>query len=141
MMWTVNDLTWKIKYMTIEEMDHVLDLLKTKRDELLLSGFSTLHQRDRAIQARRSKAAKKSREALQYKGEQLAEQVRVGDIVRVVGVRNTKYNYRLVTSITETSISGWQMGRTRTGTWFAGPEHTTMQTKNIREVFKDHGYE
>lgn len=100
-------------------------------------------ERERAV---KNKASKASKAAKEQEALEMYEDVEVGDIVKIVGVRNATYQHRLVTEKGNGSFTGIQYCRSydrknQVYSWKRGDHMTTTMASKIRKVIKkeEHG--
>jgi hypothetical protein len=74
---------------------------------------------------------KKKLEAL---GLEMFANLKVGDFVRVDGIKNKMYPWRQVVAIEKNSFSGFQCYKDKTGHFVMGKEYTTHMSNKIREI-------
>lgn len=86
--------------------------------------------------AKRSKAAAERKKKLEAEGEKLFDKIQIGSIVKVDGVRNRKYQHRIVVEIDKKfrQFTGRQMAFKKDGTVIYGNEFPTHMANKIRKI-------
>jgi hypothetical protein len=71
------------------------------------------------------------------RGRDFVAKLEVGDFIRLVGVRNTRFNWRKVVSFNESTVTGWTYSRQKDGQFVQGGAGvTTNGTDKIVEHVK-----
>lgn len=91
---------------------------------------SELHSAKRQEQARRKPREQQEAERI----AKFASKIVPGDYVRLVGVRNTRYNWRKVISVTGSSVIGYQACRNRDGSFSTGYQTTENGLGKVVEL-------
>jgi hypothetical protein len=109
-----------------------------KRREELYKPFMVEQRRKAAI---RRQQREENNKKLEAKALEDFETLIPGDIVKVTGVRDSRYPYREVTSVEgprgswdDGQFSGWQIRQLRDGSFQRGSQHTTHMANKIRGI-------
>jgi len=122
--------------MTSDELTNLID----KAQKIVNNRLHT--ERQKQWEERRAKSdARQKKIHLQEKvALELFKQVEPGDFVRIVGMRNSKWNYRRVDKINSSwytgTFTGMQARLTKYGTFVIGDHSTTTGGTKVREVIK-----
>lgn len=143
---TEEDLAMFLRTNTIENMPREYNPTKPeetierlKADKAAIDAQLAVLEQYHAFRVAREREKKRqasdvSRQSLEEKSRQMFSTLRQGDLVRVVGVRDSRYRYRLVDEIIGDSFKGFQYGKNRQGKWVRGDNYTTHMSTKIREV-------
>ena len=121
-----------IDALTYPEVEDLIQTLRKRMNELSQAYWAEQHHKSLKRSAERAEQLKIANAA----AVKLFETVKEGDIVRVIGVRDTRYPYRCVTSKQSNGFTGWQMRKLRDGSFQQGCQHTDHMSNKIREVIK-----
>jgi hypothetical protein len=105
-----------------------------KRERELYGPYMAEERRKAAI---RSQQRAENQKKLEAKAIEDFGTLMVGDIVKVTGVRDSRYPYREVTGFHRgMTFTGWQIRQNKDGTFERGSQHTSHMANKIRGVAK-----
>ena len=115
------------------------NLIQLEADVAL--GLSKIRQaladKRRAQSRDRSKQRKSHLAEVEASAVLLLERVKIGDFVRVAGVRDARYPWREVAEKSSNSFRGFQYRFDKmTNQWIRGSEYTTHMSNKIREMIR-----
>lgn len=120
----------------MRKMEEVQEELKATRLALGLiqKRLGELYTEERTI--RESTAAAKNRRAIRAEKWAVPGAIVPGDFVRVVGGRNSRWNWRQVVEVTKFTITGRQASRRKDGTFALNDVMTKNGLANVAEVVR-----
>jgi hypothetical protein len=119
----INDLTYP-------EVVELIFKLQAREREL----YPSYSKEKRSLSMIRSQQRRLNEERLEAAGEQMFDEVNVGDIVRITGMRDHTFPYREITGKNGRNFTGWQVRQMRDGSVVRGSEHTSHMANKIRGI-------
>jgi hypothetical protein len=104
-----------------------------KRERELYGPYMAEERRKAAI---RSQQRAENQKKLEAKAIEDFGTLMVGDIVKVTGVRDSRYPFREITGFKNGGFTGWQIRKARDGSYQRGSQHTDHMANKIRGVAK-----
>lgn len=125
----------------MRKMEEVQEELKATRLALGLiqKRLGELYTEERTIRESKSTsstAAAKNRQAIRAEKWAVPGAIVPGDFVRVVGGRNSRWNWRQVVEVTKFTITGRQASRRKDGTFALNDVMTKNGLANVAEVVR-----
>lgn len=113
-----------------------LERLIAEAQSILDKAREEKRKKDQIESRKRSKAAAERKRKLEFLGEELFDKIKIGDIVKVDGIKNPQFKYREVVEIDTKfhQFTGRQVAFKRDGSFYYGKQLTTHMANKIREI-------
>lgn len=103
-------------------------------EKLINARMRDLRISENEKRSKKNESSKRRKRELEELGEQMFTELKVGDFVRVDGIKNKMYPWRQVVAIEKDSFSGFQCYKDKNGHFVMGKEYTTHMSNKIREI-------
>jgi hypothetical protein len=103
-------------------------------EKLIFARLRDLRIAENQKRSKKNDTIRQRKKKLEALGLEMFANLKVGDFVRVDGIKNKMYPWRQVVAIEKNSFSGFQCYKDKTGHFVMGKEYTTHMSNKIREI-------